>query len=621
MLNSTLSGYNGKVLRINLTNGTITTKNIDASFCVKYLGGVGFVAHYLWAEVKPGTDPLSSQNILVFALGPLTGIALPGSGRHCVGALSPLTGGLAKSEVGEFWGAELKKAGFDAVVIEGKSSTPVYISIINEEVEIRDAASLWGQNTKETEAAIRSDLKNDRVRIAIIGPAGENLVRYACIMQGLKNAAGRGGLGAVMGSKNLKAVAVRGTKRPKIAHPDGVKALMGWFIENQSKIARLSEFGTGAKMEGFEKMGNLPVRNFQDGLFPGVTKISAQAIKDTIRIGMEGCFACPVRCKKVIEIKQPYPVDRAYGGPEYETLAALGSNCGIDDLFALSKASALCNAYSLDTISTGCVIAFAMECFENGLLTQQDTDGIELKFGNAEAMLEMIERIARRKGIGELLAEGTARAAEKIGKGAEAFAMQVKKMEIPMHEPRLNKAGALGYIINPHGADHCTNMIDHAYTSLADPRMITVAGAIPQGPSTVPFDDIGQHKVELLKFVQLSKTICDSLTLCQLLPYSLEQIADVTSAVTGRQTTVTELLESAERTLTMCRLINLKQGFSEKDDKLPARFFGPPRDGALSNKALDPEELDRAKRCYYLMMGWDEKGVPMANKLEELDIS
>lgn len=620
MSDPTLCGYCGKIIRVNLSNGSVKKENIDESFCRKYLGGAGFIAHYLWTEIKPATDPLSAQNILVFALGPLTGIALPGSGRHCVGALSPLTGGLAKSEVGEFWGTELKKAGFDAVVIEGKSARPVYVSIINEEVEIRDAANLWGQNTKETEAAIRSDLKKDRVRIAMIGPAGENLVRYACIMHGLKDAAGRGGLGAVMGSKNLKAVAVRGTKRPKVARPEGVKSLMNWFIENQNKMARLREFGTGAKMEAFEKMGNLPVRNFRDGMFPGVTKISAQALKERFRIGMEGCFACPVRCRKVIEIKEPYQVDRSYGGPEYETLAAFGSNCGIDDLVAISKASELCNAYSLDTISTGGVIAFSMECFENGLLTTQDTNGIELKFGNAGGMLETIECIARKKGIGELLAEGTARAAEKIGKGSEAFAMEVKKMDIPMHEPRLNPAGALGYIINPHGADHCTNMIEHTYTNSADPRMITVSGAIPDGPSTVPFDDLGQRKIELLRFIQLSKTICDSLTVCQLIPYSLEQIADVTSAVTGSKITVAELLTSAERTLTLYRLINRKQGFTDSDDKLPMRFFSPQRNGPLSNKALDPDELEKAKRCYYLLMGWDEKGVPTVEKMKELCI-
>ena len=259
--------------------------------------------------------------------------------------------------------------------------------------------------------------------MAGIGPAGENLVRYACIMNGLYDAAGRGGLGAVMGSKNLKAIGVRGHKAPPIVEPERVKELRQWLLANIQLLKDFHEFGTGAAMSGFEAVGNLPVRNFRDGLFPGVKMIDAQMIKDTIRIGMDACFGCPVRCKKKVQVKEPYPVDPAYGGPEYETLAALGSNCGIDDLKAIAKGNELCGAYSLDTISAGDVIAFAMECFENGLLSVKDTNGIEARFGNAEAMLKLIELIARREGIGDLLAEGTYRAAQKIGKGAPEFAM------------------------------------------------------------------------------------------------------------------------------------------------------------------------------------------------------
>ena len=613
-------GYTGKILRVDLSSGAVTTENIAEEFCRKYLGGAGFIAHYLLNEIKPGTDPLSPENVLVFALGPLTGIALPGSGRHCIGALSPLTGGIAKSEVGEFWGAELKHAGFDAIVIKGRASKPTYLSIIDEQVRLNSADHLWGRDTKETEAAIRNELKNDKVRSALIGPAGENMVRYACVMQGLKDAAGRGGLGAVMGSKNLKAVAVKGSHRASVSNPDGVKELRQWMVDNLDKMSSFSKFGTGAKMGGFEKTGNLPIRNFRDGVFPGVNKIDAQTIKDTISIGMEGCYACPVKCKKVIEMKDPYPVDPTYGGPEYETLGALGSNCGVDDLAAISKANELCNAYSLDTISTGSAISFAMECFENGLITKQDTGGIELAFGNADAMLKMVERIARREGIGDLLAEGTARAAEKIGKGAEAFAIQVKKLELPMHEPRLNKAGALGYMINPHGADHCASLIDHAFVNPEDTQSIKVADAVPLGLSSALFDDIGPRKVALLKLVQLKRIIYDSLTLCQFLPYSLEQVADVTSAVTGWDTTVMEQLRVAERTLTMYRLLNVRQGLTADSDKLPTRFFTSPTDGALSGKSLDPKELDKAKQYYYSLMGWDENGVPTSEKLYELGI-
>jgi len=614
-------GYNGKILRVNLSEGATRVETTDEAFCRKYIGGAGFVARLLYKEVPPGTDPLGAGNKLVFAAGPITGIPLPGSGRHCVGAKSPLTGGIAKSEVGEFWGAELKSAGFDAVVIEGKAASPVYLSIRDGQARVMDAGALWGLNTKETLAAIREEQKDKRVRAALIGPGGENRVRFSCIMHGLEDAAGRGGLGAVMGSKNLKAVAVRGTGKPAIADPEGVKSLRQWMTENMEKVANFRDFGTGAAIKFYEQVGNLPVRNFRDGNFPGASNITAQAVKETIRVGMDGCFACPVKCKKVVEIKEPYPVDRAYGGPEYETLGAFGSNCGIDDLNAIARASAMCNAYAIDTISTGSTIAFAMECFENGILTLEDTGGIDLRFGNADAMLEMVEAIARRKGLGDLLAEGTARAAEKIGKGAEAYSVQVKKLELPMHEPRLNKALALGFMVNPHGADHCCNMIDLAFRNPKDTSVVTVADAAATGMESTSFDDIGPKKIALLRIVQLKKIVFDSLTLCQFLPYSLDQTASVMSSITGWKITADEQLKAAERTLTLCRLFNIRHGFSAEDDKLPKRFFSPTAGGALSETALNPEQLEEAKRHYYSLMGWDEKGVPTAEKREELGIS
>jgi len=614
------SGYNGKILRVNLSNGRVSTEAIDEEFCRKLLGGAGFVAHFLLNEIEPGTDSLSPENKLVFALGPLTGIALPGSARHCVGAKSPLTNGIAKSEVGEFWGAELKRAGLDAIIIQGKAPKPAYLWVNKGEATIRDASQLWGKNTKETQEAIRAELGDNKIRVASIGPGGENLVKYACIMHGPADAAGRGGMGAVMGSKNLKAVAVRGEKMPAVANPNGVKALRQWLRDNRKLVASFSEFGTGAAMSLFEEIGNLPTRNFCDGAFPEVNQISAQTLKETMGIGMHGCFACPVRCKKVIEVKEPYQVDSAYGGPEYETLAALGSNCGIDDLKAIAKGSELCNAYSIDTISTGCTISFAMECFENGLLTTKDTDGIELNFGNAEAMLQVIELIGRRQGIGNLLAEGSARAAEKIGKGAQGFSMHVKKQEIPMHEPRLSKSLALGYMVNPHGADHCCNLIDIFFAGFGKEPDVIVKDAVPLGMAPAPFADIGPSKVALFRIAQLKRIILDSLVLCMFLPYSYRQLAEVTSAVTGWNTTTMEQLRVAERTLTICRLFNVRHGLTADDDKLPSRFFEPTRYGALVDTALDHENMEKAKRYYYSLMGWDSKGIPTPEKLEELGI-
>ena len=610
-------GYNGKILRVNLSNNSISTEEIQESFCRKYLGGAGFVAYFLLKELLPRVDPLGPDNKLIFATGPLTGLKLSGMARHCVGAKSPLTNTIAKAEAGEFWGSELKSAGFDAVIIEGKAAKPVYLSINDGQTTIKDAAHLWGKNTKETQDIIRNEMKDTRVRVAMIGPGGENLVRYACIMHGLYDVAGRGGLGAVMGSKNLKAIAVRGHRPPQIAAPERIKELREWLMANIDKVKLFQEFGSGAFMAPYEASGNLPVRNFRDGLFPNVSAIEGKTIKDTIRIGMDGCFGCIVRCKKVVKIDDPYPVDPAYGGPEYETLAALGSNCGIDNLKSICKGNELCNAYSLDTISTGGSISFAMECFENGLLTLRDTGGLDVKFGNAEVMLKLIELIAVRKGIGDLLADGVLIAAQKIGRGAGEYAMHVKGLELGLHEPRLKTGLGLGYMVNPNGADHCMNLHDTLFAK--DPQMKNLHPlGILEG---VPPEDIGPKKVTLFRAMQFLRLLGDCLPVCMILPYSYQQLADLTSAVTGWDTDIPEQIKTAERILTMMRLFNIREGFSAADDKLPMRLFQPKTDGFLSNTKLDPDKFEKAKRYYYSLMGWDaQTGIPLPEKIEDLGI-
>jgi aldehyde:ferredoxin oxidoreductase len=613
-------GYNGKLLRVDLNRQEFSTEPLEETFCRKYIGGTGFIIYYLLKEVKPEIDPLSPQNKLIFAAGPLTGISLGGAARHAVGAKSPLTGGIAKSEAGEWWGAQLKRSGFDALIVEGKAERPVYLWIRDGAVQIKEAGHLWGKMTKETQEAIRSEVGDENARMALIGPAAENLVSFACIMHGTHDAAGRGGLGAVMGSKNLKAVAVRGTNPPPVVNRDGVRRVSAWLKENMDLVKGYRELGTGGAMELFEQAGNLPSHNFREGRFPAVGSISPTRIRETIRVGMEACFACPVRCKKVVEAQEPYPVDRAYGGPEYETIGAFGSCCGIDDLPAIARANALCNAYSLDTISTGVTIAFAMECFEKGLLSREDTGGIDLSFGNAEAMLQMIELIVRREGIGELLAEGSARAAERIGRGAERLAMQVKGLEIPMHEPRLSKGLGLGYMVNPHGADHMDNMMDILMSGYGTKLAMNLDDALPLGLEPTALEDGGPRKIAYFKAHHCKRIISDCLLLCHFLPYSFSQIVHLVTAVTGWDTTVMEQIRVAERVLTLCRLFNLKAGLTAKDDKLPERFFQPTPDGALKDKALNPEEMEAAKRYYYDLMGWDENGVPKAGKLEELGI-
>ena len=613
-------GYNGRILRVDLTTRKHTVETIDESFCRKYIGGTGFIAYYLVNEVHPEVDALSPENKLIFAGGPLTGIALAGAARHAVGAKSPLTGGIAKSEAGEAWGPQFKRAGFDALILEGRATEPVYLWVHDGEVEIRKAAHLWGKETRETQETIRSELGDERIRVAMIGPGGENLVKFACIMHGLYDAAGRGGLGAVMGSKNLKAVAVRGNTMPPVRDPEGVKKLAAWMRENVDLMKGFRDFGTGGAMERFEEAGNVPIRNFQGAPFPQVSNISPKTMKDTISVGMEGCFACPIRCKKEVQMSEPYPVDRAYGGPEYETIGAIGSCCGVDDLAAVAYGSALCNAYSLDTISTGVTISFAMECYEKGLLTPADTGGVELAFGNAGAMIRAIELIAKREGIGDLLAEGSAGAARKIGRGAEAYAMHVKGLEFPMHEPRLSTGLALGYMVNPHGADHMDNMVDVLLSGFGEQPAMSLSDAVPLGLERTSLEDIGPRKTAFFKVFQGKRIICDSLALCHFFPYSLTQIAGVLSSVTGWETSELEQIRISERILALCRLFNIKAGLSVGDDVLPKRFFETAADGPLADRSLDPEAMERALKYYYRLMGWDEHGVPTPEKLEELGI-
>jgi len=612
-------GYNGNILRVNLNNGTASSEKVNEKFYRKYLGGAGFIAYYLYNELKRGTEPLDPENILIFSTGPVTGITLSGADRFSIGTKSPLTGGIALAEAGGFWGTEFKKTGYDALIVEGRSDKPVYLWINDGEVSIKDASHLWGSDTKETQQRIRDELGDQRVRLVQIGPAGENLVLYANIMSGLHDAAGRGGVGAVMGAKNLKAVAVRGQKAPKIANPAGVKELRDWLAENAPNLPIVKifqEYGVGYGVEGFMMSGNLPVRNFRDGLLDEVKNLDAATIKDTIRKGMRSCFACLVHCKKVVEFDKPYTHDSDYGGPEYETLASLGSNCGITNLKAVCKGNERCNAYSVDTISMGAVIAFAMECFENGILTLEDTGGIELRFGNHEAMLKIIEAVAKREGIGSLLADGVARAAQKIGKGAEKFALHVKKYEIPMHDPRLKPALGLGYMINPHGADHCCNMHDLMYVNEAQMTNLNPVGF------SEPFNvfEINPRKVALFRLEQLKRVLTDCMLTCMFVPWNYKQLAKMVADVTGWNTDVMGLLRIAERVLTLTRAFNLREGFTASDDKLPQRFFQPKTDGVLSDKPCDPERMESSKRYYFALMGWDAEGKPLKEKLEELDL-
>ncbi len=609
-------GYNGRRLRVNLTDEKIATEDIGDIWYRTYLGGMGAIAYHLLKEVKPGTDPLGPGNVLIFSTGPVTGAPVSGSGRNAVGAKSPLTGGFGEADAGGFWQAELKAAGFDEIIFTGEAERPVWLWVNDGEAEVRDASNLWGLEVAETQDRMRQEVGDKGARTALIGPGGEKKARIACVINDLNHVAGRCGLGAVMGAKNLKGIAAKGHHPPKPANPEKVAELAKTLVSRIDTEARgMHAYGTGAAMDTGVATGNLPTRNFRDGGFEGAVKIDARTLKDTYRVGMGTCHACAVRCKKEVQLAEPYKVEAIYGGPEYETLAALGSDCGVSDLAAICKANELCQRYGLDTISAGATIAFAMECYENKIISRKDTGGLELKFGNAEAMVALTEMMGRREGLGDLLADGVKHASEVLGKGSEKYAVHVKGLEVPMHEPRLKKGLGLGYAVSPTGADHCHNMHD-TFMTPDNYERIKPLGVLEE----VPVSSLGPEKVRLYKIWTDWRVLANCLCICSFPPWRFTEYVELLNAVTGWNTSMHELSLAAERALSLARVFNIREGFGSSDDRLPERFFTPQTSGFLSKTAVDSEELSRAIRTYYGMMGWDEAGVPRLETLQYLNV-
>jgi aldehyde:ferredoxin oxidoreductase len=614
-----VNGYAGKVLHVDLTAGKTWTEEPSADFYRRYVGGNGFIGYYLLKEVPKGADPLGPENALIFANGTFTGIPVAGAGRSAVGGKSPLTGGYGEADAGGFFGAESKQAGFDCIVIKGKAAKPVYLWIHDGEAEIRSAEHLWGTTTHECEEALRAELKEPRARTAIIGSAGEKMVRFACVMLDLSHSAGRTGMGAVMGSKNLKAVVARGKGTIELADGDKVKEIGRWMSQNwKDKAFGMHDLGTAGGVEGLNAIGALPTRNFQDGQFEGNAKISGRAMADTILIDRGGCYACPIRCKRVVEIKEgKFKTDPIYGGPEYETIGAFGSNCGVDDLAAISKANEICNATAADTISCGMAVSFAMECYEAGLITKKDTGGLDLSFGNAEGMVELTRMICNREGIGDLMAEGPTRAAAKLGSKALPFVVDVKGQPYPMHECRTRWGQALGYAVSPTGADHMHNFWDGAQANDPVGEGLQGLGVYESAAQT----EYTTAKVRAYTVTSNWQWVHNHLGNCMFIPWSNDQIIDLVRGMTGWQTNLYELLKAGERGVTMARAFNMREGLGRKDDVLPPRMNTPHKSGVVNEKPIDPEVLDEQVTKFYGMMGWDpETGKPTLGKLQDLDI-
>jgi aldehyde:ferredoxin oxidoreductase len=617
-------GYRGNVLRVDLSRGKILLDKPEEDIYRNYIGGRALALYYLLNELPPKTDAFDEKNILIFSNGVLAGAPLSGASRFSVVSKSPLTNTYGEAEAGGYFAPELKFAGYDAVIIKGKAKSPVFLWIKDERVEIVDAEKLWGLTTGEAQSGIRKMFRDERIRVASIGPAGERLVRYACIINENRYANGRGGMGAVMGSKNLKAVAVRGMKKFKMKKPEAVKALARWFgraYRENPDASGLHKLGTPKYLMSLNLSGGLPTRNFRAGYMEDAESMSGETLGEKYHAGQTGCYACVIRCKMNAKVKGKFENDTQYGAPEYESIGAFGSCCGVSNLEAIIKANEICNRNGVDVISCGVSIAFAMECFENGILNKNETDGIDLRFGNANAIVEVAEKIAKREGIGNLLAEGVARAAEKIGRGAEKYAMHVKGKEIPMHEARFKRGVALGYGVSPTGADHLQMEHDTLFE-----KEYYVNRAKPLGVSrTIKSSDLGREKVEL--FVKLQKwySLANSLELCFFTlgsgrVWEIPKVVEIVSAVTGWKTSLEELLKVGERGITMARCFNLREGVTKKDDVLPDRLFEPLENGALKGAAIDREEYEKAVQAYYEIMGWDEEGRPTKEKMKELGI-
>jgi aldehyde:ferredoxin oxidoreductase len=610
--------YAGRILRVDLTTGKMETQELEDGFAKRFLGGKGLGGKVLYDEVPAKSDPLSPENRVIISNGPLTGTAAFAPKCSFV-TKSPLTGGWLDCTLGGFVGSELRFAGYDALVISGKAQDPVYLWINDEKVELRKAAHLWGKTTHETERTIKKELGDQRIRVASIGPGGENLVRFACITGDLYRQAGRGGVGAVWGSKNLKALAVRGSGKVGLA--DGPS-----FAKHTRELNKLlkeegetmTTYGTMWLVEPLNDYGMLPTRNFQEAVFEGAEKIDGEALVKTLKTKNGQCHGCALHCANICDVKEsefgPFQIE----GPEYETTCLLGSNCGLDDLKAIAYLNLLCDQLGIDTMSTGNAIAFAMECYQRGILTSTDVDGLELNWGNTRTMVELVKRIAVREGVGNVLAEGVARAAKEIGREAPQLAMHVKGMEIPGYDPRGELGMGLAYATADRGACHL-----RAWTIYEE-----VMGNLDR------FSPEGKPMLVVARMHR--KVVMDALGICEmmgLLPIFASLLTDAAGwKVDLLYNRVYEkLLEDfiidegktgvGERVCNLARAFNVREGFGKKDDTLPQRFFTESvPEGPVKGHPIRPGDFDTMLNEYYELSGWDENGVPKREKLLELGL-
>ncbi len=618
-----------RILTVNLTDERCSTEMLPAELYRKYPGGSALGMYLMLERMAPETEPLSPDNLLIFCVSPLTGIPISGQSRMCVTTKSPLTGTAGDSQVGGFIPAHVKGNGYDAIIVSGKAKRPVYLYIEKDKVEIRDASKLWGKVTGEAEQLIYEDLGDTKIESSIIGPAGENQVLYASIMHMRSRANGRNGVGAVMGSKNMKALVVKRQPPVKPENPEGMKTLtldVKERIAANAVIVDTALNGSAGVVDFHGAEGFLPTRNWESGVLDDYLKTAGSTITETILKQRETCFGCAIRCKGSVEV--PGKADPEYGGPEYETCATFGSYCGNTDLGDICHANQLCNMYGIDTISCGATIAFAMDCYEKGLLTKEQTDGLELKFGSGETFAELIKKIAyKEEGIGALLAQGSARAAKIIGNGAEDLAVTCKGQEWPAHMVQMKPNLAVNYAVNNFGADHQSSEHDPTLMAADDSNDWKWANLLESFEKCDSYGVLDANKSKFALATQKFYSTLDTLCLCQFVwgpswqLYGPEELVEFCKYAVGWDTSIQELQEIGERRINMMRMFNVKLGFSRKDDILPPKAFLPMPSGPNEGVGITREDFEKALDAYYEFAGWDkETGIPTPETLKRLGL-
>jgi len=623
------NGYTGKILHVDLTNQKIEVEEPGESFYRSYLGGRGIGYYYLMQQVPTQVDPFAPENILTLATGVMTGAPLPASCRFAAVGKSPLTTTAGESEAAGFFGPELKMAGFDAVVFKGRAEKPVYLWITGGRAEIKDATQISNLGAREAEDAIRDEMGSAKIRVAQTGLAGMNRVRFANITNNLGHFNGRNGFGALMGSKNLRAVAALGTEKLNFNDMDFIRDTARNFARTfkENPIGeQLFVYGTTAFPEILSAAGALPVNNFRRSSLDDPAPVGGDTYNETLLQTRKGCYACPIRCKRGIALDDPrYGVDSRYGGPEYETISALGTNLNITDLKAIAKGNEICNRYCIDTISAGMTIAFACECFQEGTITAADTDGLELRFGDADLMIQLLGMIARREGFGNRLAEGSARLAQQWGIGNSACHLAVKGQEVSMHDPRVKVGVGIGFAVSPYGADHMTAAHD---TVFVNENSFGLNSVKPLGIyEPMHATQITTQKVRNYKLLENFWRTLDALGLC-VFGYAprgvmpIDTMVRCVKAVTGWETSLFELMQAGERGTMIARAFNSRDGFTIRDDRLPKRLFDPKPDGARAGEQIFAEaNFNEAIKMYYEMIGCDpDSGRPHRAKLLEMDL-